>query len=115
VQRPTAGPGGGPMYRERIHVTVNDLDGWNEAIDAMTEINKIVDRLGHPTATIWTETVGVFNHLVAEIDYTDLASYEAANKAFFAEADVHKQLLRLNSASVAGKGYTELFETAVAI
>ncbi|MDX6200497.1 MAG: hypothetical protein QOJ79_3648 [Actinomycetota bacterium] len=103
------------MYRERIHLTVSDMDGWNEAIDAMAEINKIMERLSHPTATVWTDTVGVFNQLVAEIDYVDLASYEAFNKAFYAEPDVLKQLQRLNHATVQGKGYSELLETTSTI
>jgi hypothetical protein len=99
------------MYRERIHLTVSDMDGWNEAIDAMTEINKVMERLGQPTATIWTDTVGVFNQLIAEIDHVDLASYEKANKAFYANEEILKQLPRINHASVPGKGYTELLET----
>jgi hypothetical protein len=99
------------MYRERIHLTVTDMDGWNEAIDAMAEINKVMERIGQPTATIWTDTVGVFNQLVAEIDYVDLASYEAANKAFYTNEEILKQLPRINHASVQGKGYTELLET----
>jgi hypothetical protein len=103
------------MYRERIHLTVADMDGWNEAIDAMSELNKVMSRMKLPTATVWTDTVGVFNQLIAEIDYVDLASYEKANKAFYAEPDVHKQLQRLNHASVQGKGYTELLETTGAI
>lgn len=103
------------MYRERIHLTVADIDGWNEAIDAMTEINGVLERLGQPTGTIWTETVGVFNQLVVEVDYVDLASYEAANKVFYANEEIRKQLPRLNHASVQGKGYTELLETAGAI
>ncbi|MDT7538484.1 MAG: hypothetical protein QOI82_2069 [Actinomycetota bacterium] len=103
------------MYRERIHLTVTDMDGWNEAIDAMTEINKVMERLGQPTATIWTDTVGVFNQLVAEIDHVDLASYEAANKAFYANEEILKQLPRINHASVPGKGYTELLETTSTI
>ena len=47
------------MYRERIHLTVTDMDGWNEAIDAMGEINKVMERIGHPTATIWTDSESV--------------------------------------------------------
>jgi hypothetical protein len=103
------------MYRERIHFTVADMDGWNEAIDAIGEINKVLERLSHPTATIWTDTVGVFNQLIAEMDYVDLASYEKATKAFYADPDVQKQLQRLNHATVQGKGYTELLETTGAI
>jgi hypothetical protein len=103
------------MYRERIHLTVADIDGWNEAIDAMAELNKVMDRMGHPTATVWTDTVGVFNQLIAEIDYDSLATYEKATKAFYAEPDVHKQLQRINHAAVPGKGYTELLETTSAI
>ncbi|MCU1589857.1 MAG: hypothetical protein JWP11_1113 [Frankiales bacterium] len=103
------------MYRERIHLTVADMDGWNEAIDAMAEINKVVERLGHPTATVWTDTVGVFNQLVAEIDHVDLASYERSTKAFYAEPDILKQLQRINHAAVPGKNYSELLETTSAI
>lgn len=99
------------MYRERVHLTVTDMEGWNEALDAMKEINAVMARLGHPTATVWTDTVGVFNHLVCEIDYVDLTAYEAANKAFYGEPEILKQLPRINHASVQGKGYTELLET----
>ena len=103
------------MYRERIHLTVTDMEGWNEAIDAVNEIPGALKRIGQPTGTIWTDTVGVFNQLVVEIDYVDLASYEAANKAFYANEEILKQLPRLNHASVQGKGYTELLETTGAI
>ena len=106
------------MYRERIHLTVTDMDGWNEAIDAMGEINKVLARPGETfdledvrKDEECTDTVGVFNQLVAEIDYVDLTAYEAANKAFYANEEILKQLPRLNHASVQGKGYTELLET----
>ena len=102
------------MYRERIHLTVADMDGWNEVIDAMAEMNKVCERMGQPTAIVWTDTVGVFNQLIAEVDHVDLASYEKATKAFYAEPDILKQLQRINAAAVPGKGYTELLETTSA-
>ncbi|MCW2571594.1 MAG: hypothetical protein JWO88_1652 [Frankiales bacterium] len=103
------------MYRERIHLTVRDMDGWNETVDAVAEINKICTRIGNPTGQLWTETIGVFNHLVVEIDHESLASYETTTKALRAEPEVHKQLLRVTAATVEGKGYTELLELATPV
>lgn len=103
------------MYRERIHITVTGMDGWNEVIDAIAELNRLTEQKGNPTSTVWTETVGVVNHLVAEIDYDSLAAYEKANRDFFGDPEVIKQLQRISQAAVQGKTYTELLETTGAL
>jgi len=99
------------MYRERIHMTVRDHDGWNTAIDATREINAICTRLNLPTALLWSETVGTFNQLTWDIDYETLASYEKAQAALRSDGDWNKQVRRITEAAEPGKGFTELLET----
>lgn len=103
------------MYRERIHMTVRDRDGWNTAVEATDELNAICTRLGAPTATLWTETVGTFNQLTWEIDYASLAAYEDAQRKVRADGDWGKQVSRLVEVTEPGKGWTELMETVTAV
>jgi hypothetical protein len=100
------------MYRQRIHMTVKDLDGWNEVVSVTREINTVLEVQGLPQATLWTETFGIFNHLVAEIDYESLAEYEAADQKMRASTEMSDLMKRLTGVWVEDKGYTELFETA---
>lgn len=101
------------MYRERAHMSVRDLNGWNEVVAVVNEWNAFAERQGHPTALLWTETVGVYDHLVAETDHTDLASYEATTRAMYQNPDFVHYSARLTAVTVEGKGYTELFELAM--
>jgi hypothetical protein len=103
------------MYRERIHMTVRDRDGWNVAVDASAQINTICTRLGVPTGTLWTETVGPFNQLTWDIDHATLASYEQAQTVLRGDGDWQKQVGRIIEVSEPGKGWTELLETVTAI
>ena len=103
------------MYRERIHMTVRDRDGWNIAVEATAEINAVCTRLGVPTGTLWTETVGTFNQLTWEIDHPTLAAYEQAQAAIRADEDWHKQVTRITDVAEPGKGWTELLETVTAV
>ncbi len=99
------------MYRNRIHFTVRDMDGWNTMMEVHEAIKEIATRLGQPTATMWTETVGVFNQLTFELDYESLAQFETSEKAMRADPEWGKQVSRLQDAAVDGKGWTELMET----
>jgi NIPSNAP len=101
------------MYRARVHLTVHNLAGWNEALNVAHGMNAIATRLGQPTATVWTETVGQFNHLVVEVDYESLADFEASNRALFQDPEWPALMSRLEPILVEGKGYTELLEHAV--
>jgi hypothetical protein len=103
------------MYRERIHMTVRDRDGWNTAIDATAEINAICTRLDLPTASLWTETVGTFNQLTWDIDYATLAAYEAAQATLRSDEDWGKQVSRITDVAEPGKGWTELLETVTPV
>jgi hypothetical protein len=101
------------MYRERAHMFVQDLNGWNEVVAVVRAWNAVAEQHGHPTAVLWTETVGIYDHLVAETDHADLASYEATTKTLYGHQDFAQYSARLYAATVQGKGYTELLEHAV--
>lgn len=100
------------MYRERAHLFVRDLNGWNEVVALIKDVNAFAEQEGHPTALLWTETVGVYDHLVAETDYDNLASYEASTKAMYQHPEFATFSARLTAVVVEGKGYSELFELA---
>ena len=102
------------MYRQRIHMTVRDREGWNTAVDATEELNAICTRLEVPTATLWTETIGTFNQLTWEIDHDTLASYEATQATIQGDDEWRKQVSRITEVAEPGKGWTELLETVSA-
>lgn len=91
------------------------MQGWNEALAVAEEINALATRLGQPTATMWTDTFGVFNQLVAEIDYESLAAYEVGQKEMSEDAEWPNLMGRLIPHLVEGKGYTEMIEHATPI
>lgn len=103
------------MYRHRIHMTVRDLHGWNEALAVAEEINALATRLGQPNATMWTESFGAFNQIVAEIDYESLAAYETGQKEMSEDPEWSKLMGRLIPVLVEGKGYTEMMEQATSV
>jgi hypothetical protein len=100
------------MYRYKYHFTVRDDEGWKEVLDVGRQSNVIAERLGLPTATIWPETVGGYNHLVAEVEYDNLAALESSQKAMSEDPEAQKLFERLAPVTVAEKGYTELWERA---
>jgi hypothetical protein len=103
------------MYRERAHMFVRGLDGWNEVVAVVNDVNAFAEQQGHPTAVLWTETVGVYDHLVAETEYDNLASFEASTKAMYQHPDFARYNARLTAVLVEGKGYTELLELATSL
>lgn len=103
------------MYRQRIHITVKDIDGWNTILDVVKQMNAVSTRLNQPTATAWTLSVGIFNEIVVEVDYTSLAEFEASQKVMNSDADMRKQIKRVNDVAAEGKGWSELLETADAV
>lgn len=100
------------MYRHRIHMTVRDVAGWNEALGVVQGLNDMATRLNQPLATLWTDTFGVFNRLVAEIDYESLADFETSQNTMSGDPEWLELIARLQPILVEGKGYTELMEEA---
>jgi hypothetical protein len=103
------------MYRERIHMYVRDVEGWNTLLDACKEINAIVAGLGEPEARMWTESWGPFNHVVAEIDHASLSAYEAHRAALDGTEDMRTQMTRMHEVSIEDRGYTEMMELAAGV
>ncbi len=100
------------MIRERIHFTVKNLAGWNEALDLVREVDEIQAAAGRATGTVWTQVVGQFNEIVIETDHPDLSAYERETEALMSDPAVMKLLARFEEITVADKGYSELFMTA---
>ncbi len=100
------------MYRHRIHITVHNGSSWNEALAVVRDMNGVATRLNQPSASVWTETVGVFNQLVVEIEYESLAAFEAGQNEMSADPEWPALVSRLDPIVVEGKGYTELLEEA---
>jgi hypothetical protein len=99
------------MYRHVSHVTVRDVDGWNEVLAIVAALNAEVDPLGLPTATVWTETLGEYNQLHIVTDYVSLAGFEEAQRKA-AALPIYADLSRRLTSVVEPNGYTELFERA---
>ncbi len=99
------------MYRHVSHITVKDVDAWNEVLEVIGETNAEAERLGVPTATVWTETVGPFNNLQLVVEYDSLAEFEESNRKLYASEKAAELASRM-SPLLDGHGYTELFERA---
>ena len=100
------------MIRERLHFTVKNQAGWNEALDLIREVDEIQTAAGRATGTVWTQVVGQFNELVIETDYPDLAAYERETAALMSDPAAMKPFARFEEITVGDKGYNELFMTA---
>ena len=68
------------MYRMRQLFTVSDIDGWNEGIALVDEVNKLCASKGWAQATLFSRTVGRFGEVCLEIEYPDLATMEREKK-----------------------------------
>jgi hypothetical protein len=102
------------MYRTRTHFTVSDLEGWNEIVAIAAEVNQLSESRGFPTGTLWTETVGPFNHLVFEVDYDSLATYESVTKEMYGMSEFATLAQRMSTVTI-DNGHLEMFERADAV
>jgi hypothetical protein len=100
------------MIRERTHLTVKNMAGWNEALDLISQLDQILIAAGRSAGTVWTQVAGPWNEMVIEDEYADLATYERVTKAFMSDPEVLKILPRFEEITVPGKGYNELLMTA---
>ena len=99
------------MYRHHSHITVKDADGWNTVVQLVAKVNEECAQAGLPTAVLWTETVGPYNHLIIETEYENLAAFEEATAKLYAMpimGEFAKSLAEVTS----GLGHSELFERA---
>ena len=101
------------MIRERMHATVRDLEAWNEYLSLVRDIDEVQAAAGRTTSSgVWTQLVGPYNEIVVELDYPDLATYEADTRATMSDPQVVKLASRFESLTLVDKGYNELFVSA---
>lgn len=100
------------MYRQRQFITVKDIDGWNEFVSLVDEVNKLCAERGWTQGTVMTRTFGTFNELCYEVDYPDLATFESEMKAWMADPDVAPLMRRLDAIPREGTGFDELWMEA---
>lgn len=101
------------MIRERMHATVHDLSSWNEYLAVIRDIDEVQAAAGRvPSSGVWTQVVGQYNEIIVELDYPDLATYESETKAAMSDPQVVKLASRIETLTIADKGFNELFVTA---
>jgi hypothetical protein len=100
------------VYRQRQFVTVKDLDGWNEIVSVVDDVNKLCAERGWTQGTLMTRTFGTFNELCLEIDFPDLATFESEMKAWMADPDTGPLMRRLDAVETATSGHDELWMEA---
>lgn len=103
------------MYRERQLLTVKSIDGWNEFIAIVDEINELCASKGWSQAKIFTRTAGRFNELCLEIDYPDLATFERERKEWESEPGIGKLMRRIDAVELVDEGYNEIWEEATPV
>lgn len=99
------------MYRHHSHITVKDADGWNTVVAMVAKVNDQAEELGLPRGTLWTETVGPYNHLVLETEYDSLAAFEEASQKMYSMPSFGEFAKALADVTD-GVGRSELFERA---
>lgn len=100
------------MYRERLLMTVSDIDGWNELCAIVEELNKLAASKGWTQGTLYTRTVGRFNELCLEREYPDLATLEREQREWEAESGLEPLYRRMDAIKKEDLGYSELWEQA---
>jgi hypothetical protein len=100
------------MYRVRQLFTVKNIDGWNEAIAILDEVNKLCASKGWVQGMFFTPTVGRFNELCLEFEYPDLATLERENKEWMEEPGIGQLMRRIDAIPLEGPGHSELWEEA---
>jgi hypothetical protein len=99
------------MYRQRIRQQI--LYGqFREYMEIAEEVIALRQKLGLAAPMLWVPMFGTGNEVVWEIDYSDLATFERENEAFYSDADVMKQWRRLWQHAVQGSTHDELLEEA---
>jgi hypothetical protein len=85
---------------------------FREALEALTELNRLCVEKGLRPMTFWAPVAGVANELIMEADYASLADFERETAAFYADPDVMKVWRSAAQHIIEGSGRSELIETA---
>jgi hypothetical protein len=99
------------MVRERVVQTVK-YGYFRQALEILTELNRVCGEKGLRPFTLWAPVAGVNNELIIETEYASLADFEHESAAFYGDADTMKVWRSAAEYIIEGSGRTELFETA---
>ena len=102
-------------FRQRMLLTVSDLEAWNETVALVEEINKLCASKGWSQGTLFTRTVGRFNELCLEFDFPDLATFQRENEEWLAEPGIGVLMQRIDAVRTEDPGYSELWEEATPV
>jgi hypothetical protein len=99
------------MVRARVIQTIK-YGSFREALDTLTELNRVCGEKGLRPMTFWSPVAGVNNELIIEAEYASLADFERDIAAFYADPDVMK-VWRSSAQYVAeGSARSELIQSA---
>jgi hypothetical protein len=99
------------MYRQRIRQQI--LYGqFREYMQIAEEVVALRQKLGLAVPTLWAPAFGTANEVVWEIDYSDLATFQRENEAFYSDAEVMKHWRQLWQLAAQGSIQDELLQEA---
>ena len=99
------------MVRERVVQTVK-YGQFREALETLTELNRVCGEKGLRPMTFWAPVAGDNNQLIIETESASLADFERESAAFYGDPDTMKVWRSAAQFIVEGSGRSELIETA---
>jgi len=99
------------MVRNRVIQTIK-YGHFKEALEALTELNRICGEKGLTSSTFWSPLSGINNELIIETEYDSLADFERDSAGFYSDPDVMSLWRSAGDHVIEGSGRSELIETA---
>jgi hypothetical protein len=99
------------MVRNRAIQTIK-YGHFKEALEALTELNRICGEKGLNSSTFWSPLAGINNEIIIETEYESLADFERDAGAFYSDPDVMSLWRSMSEHVIEGSGRSELIETA---
>ena len=99
------------MVRERIIQTIK-YGKFGEALEAVTDVNRICVDKGLRPMTFWAPLAGTANELIIEAEYASLADFERESAVFYGDAEIMKAWRSAADYVIEGSARAELIETA---
>ena len=99
------------MVRTRIIQTIK-YGKFREALEELTELNRLCVQKGLPAATFWSPLSGPNNEIIIESECESLAELERQNAAFYSDRDIMKVWRGVAEYIIEGTGRSEVLETA---
>jgi hypothetical protein len=99
------------MVRSRI-IQIIKYGNFRDALEALTELNRVCVEKGLSPMTFWAEVSGVGNQLIMESEHASLADFEREEAAFHGDPDTMKVWRSAAQYIVEGSMRSELIQTA---